>query len=100
MARQNGGFGGYDMDIREQALLSAAVAFSLISAKARSQASRTTNDTARISLLETDGHCKTALRIIADARQKAVDALPRSTDFYVRKTHDDARACGVRKTLD
>lgn len=55
---------------KESDLLSMAVAFTLISEKARFQADRTTDATAKISLLEIDEHCKTGLRIIARARQQ------------------------------
>lgn len=59
------------MCVKDQALLSAAVALTLISEKARFQAARTTDDEAKRSLLETNGHCTTALRIIQEARQNA-----------------------------
>lgn len=66
-------------DVKEQALLSAAVALTLISEKARFRAARTTDEEAKLSLLETDAHCKTALRIIQGARSSsavAAQAVP------------------------
>ena len=53
----------------DQALLSAAVAFVLIAEKARYQANSTKEQMVRLSLMEIDSHCKTAIRIIDDARK-------------------------------
>jgi len=68
------------MDVRESALLSAAVTITLIAEKAKYQAGRTTDEVCKISLLETREHCVAALKIIEEARKAALDMLPCSAE--------------------
>lgn len=64
------------MPNKDEVLLSVSVALVLISEKCRFQASRTTDEEARRSLLEIDRHAKTAIRIVDEARRQSVYQEP------------------------